>query len=135
MEKLREHEPPHRQQHQQPGGRLGRSGSRSAQRSTRGRSTWPVEEMWDVETSVKLSSSPDRADRQIDEKHDKPEVQQPRRCTLRRRARSWPRQGRGWRRAGEPGQKCKAFLTFGTDFSFYVCFTFGSFEKLSPPSF
>merc|ERR1712107_286530 len=35
-----ERKPPHKQQHQQPGGRLGRSGSRSAQRLTRQRSTW-----------------------------------------------------------------------------------------------
>merc|ERR1711962_1891351 len=46
------------------------------------------EEMWEVEKGVKLSSSPDGADCQIEEEIVKPEGQQLRCCTLRRRGRS-----------------------------------------------
>ena len=87
------------------------------------------EEMWEVEKGVKLSSSPDGADCQIEEEIVKPEGQQLRCCTLRRRGRSWPRQGRGWRRAGEPGQRGKSSLTF--DFLIICMFSIRKFLEIS----
>ena len=64
------------------------------------------EEMWDVlggERSVKNSVKWSR----IEQEKNKPGVQQLRRCTLRRRARSWPRQGRRRRSILEPCGRCE----------------------------
>ena len=116
MKKLREHEPPHRQQHQQPGGKLGRSGSRSAQRSTRQRSTWSGKESWKWNVQLLCLEKSLNFEWPIavlaSTLLSVPEVQQQPGCTPhkreQRRRRRWPR----WRRTIEPGGQTSYFWAF-----------------------